>query len=117
MSSVHGFRRFPAIRRHEPGTMNCMEQDFAAELELRKKAGEIQDYQFEAVKLRLAKNCFYTCDFLVVADHLIFYEVKGFREDDAMVKIKVAARLYPWAEFVLVTRKGKEWHYQTIDII
>ena len=69
MFRAYGYRRYPAIRRHEPGTMNRLEQDFAAELELRKKAGEIQEYQFEAVKLRLAKNCFYTFDFLVVTDH------------------------------------------------
>lgn len=92
-----------------------MEEAFAELLTLRKNAGEIQDYQFEAVKLRLAKNTFYTCDFLAVGEHVTFYEVKGFKEDDAMVKIKVAARLYPWFEFIMVTRDRKSWKYTVIE--
>lgn len=75
----------------------------------------IQDYQFEAVKLRLAKSTFYTCDFMVIGEHITFYEVKGFKEDDAMVKIKVAARLFPWAEFVLVTMDRQGWKYTVIE--
>jgi hypothetical protein len=95
--------------------MNRMEEAFAEQLELRKLAGEIQEYQFEAVKLRLAKNTFYTCDFMALGDHVTFYEVKGFREDDAMVKIKVAAQLFPWFEFILVTRDRQGWKYTVIE--
>ena len=35
------------------------------------------------------------------------HEVKGFWEDDAKVKIKVAAELYPFS-FVAVTKKPKK---------
>jgi len=86
------------------------ERRYADELYRLQLAGEIIAYEFEPVKLRLAKNTFYTPDFLVVCpEHFEFHEVKGFVRDDAMVKIKVAARLYPWFRFVLVKsdrRKG-----------
>ncbi len=113
---MNRFTRYASIRRrHIPGAMNRMEVAFAEQLELRKKAGEIRDYQFEAVKLRLAKATFYTCDFMAVGEHITFYEVKGFKEDDAMVKIKVAARLFPWFEFILVTRDRRGWKHTKIE--
>lgn len=37
------------------------------------------------------------------------HEIKGFREDDARVKIKVAARLFPEFAFVGVQRRKGEW--------
>jgi hypothetical protein len=36
----------------------------------------------------------------------VFYETKGFPRDDAMVKVKVAPKFFPWARFVLVTKKA-----------
>jgi hypothetical protein len=36
-------------------------------------------------------------------------ETKGFRRDDAMVKLKVAARLFPCFQFVLATRVRGVW--------
>lgn len=62
--------------------------------------------------LKLADNCRYHPDFVTLTDgQLTAWETKGFMRDDAAVKIKVAARLYPWIRFVLVTKKGKpaEW--------
>lgn len=47
---------------------------------------------------------------MILADGLVeFHEVKGFMRDDARVKFKVAAALYPWFEWVLVVRDGKGW--------
>ena len=109
-------RKYPRIHQHTPGEMNRMEKAFAGELDLWKIAGEIQEYQFESVKLKLAKGCYYTPDFLVVKDHIYFYEVKGFMRDDAAVKLKIAARLFPWAQFILVTQDGSGWKFQSIDI-
>lgn len=55
-------------------------------------------HKFEGVKLRLADNTFYSPDFAVMLlnGSLEMHEVKGFWEDDARVKIKVAAALYPF---------------------
>lgn len=84
-------------RRREPGTMNKTEAAYAASLELRRIAGEILWYEFEAIKFRLAANTFYTPDFIIMlADGTLeAHEVKGHWEDDARVKIKVAADKFP----------------------
>lgn len=90
--------------------MNKLETAYQEYLELRRLAGEIAWYAFEPVKLRLAANTFYTPDFLVMlADGLLeFHECKGFWEDDARVKIKVAAELYPML-FVAAKRVKGNW--------
>ena len=94
--------------------MNRTERKYADELYRLQLAGEIVAYQFEPVKLRLARRTFYTPDFLVVfPDHFEFHEVKGFARDDAMVKLKVAARLYPWFKFVLVRPNGTQGWVKT----
>ena len=66
-------------------------------------------FRFEGIKLRLADNTFYTPDFAVMrADgQLECHEVKGFWQDDARVKIKVAADQYPF-RFIAVTVRDKK---------
>lgn len=98
-------RRTYARACHKTGEMNQYERAYAAVLEKRKLAGEIQEYHFERYKLRLGQACYYTPDFAVVrADGVLeFHEVKGFWEEDARVKIKAAADQYPHV-FVAVTR-------------
>lgn len=54
-----------ALGRLPPGEMNPTERAYAEHLELLKQAGEITWYGFEAIKLRLGKNTFYTPDFAV----------------------------------------------------
>ena len=105
-----------ARRPQPPGTMNKTEEKFAAELLAQLKAGEILDYGFETVKLRLAQRTHYTPDFHVVdaAGEFHFYEIKGHWEDDARVKIKVAAEKYWFWHFWAVKRKGGEWLHEHI---
>jgi hypothetical protein len=93
--------------------MNKTESRYAMMLELRKQAGEIIDYKYEPFKLVLAFNTLYIPDFLVVfKDHFEIHEVKGFWRDDARVKIKVAARAFPWFRFIAVQYKQKHWQYE-----
>lgn len=105
-----------AVRRafHRAGEMNKTEAAYAAYLELQKKAGLIADYRFEAVKLRLADKTFYTPDFVVLAPDgtLEMHEVKGFWEEDARVKIKVAAAQFPF-RFVAITRDKGNWSFES----
>lgn len=88
--------------------MNKTEAAYALILEARKRDGEIQDYLYEKVKLRLADNTFYTPDFFVLDKdgYVEFVEVKGFLRDDALVKYKVAAEQYPWARWKMVRKSG-----------
>ena len=98
-----------ALGRLKTGEMNKTEAAYDQHLEGRKQAGEIVWHKFEAVKLRLADNTFYSPDFCVLArDHVLeMHDVKGFWRDDARVKIKVAASLYPF-RFVAVTQRPKK---------
>ncbi len=102
--------RFAKIARHKPGVMNKTEAAYAARLDLLLRAGEILRYEFEAAKFKLAPSTFYTPDFMVIAadDVIEFHEVKGFWEDDARVKIKVFAAMYPF-RVKAITLKKKEW--------
>lgn len=89
---------------------NKTEERYAGHLELLRRAGEIVDYRYEAVKLRLADNTFYTADFMVLTDVVELHEVKGnWWREDARVKIKVAAHQYPWFRFLAVQWKKKDW--------
>ena len=107
----------PRPRQHTPGTMNKLEQAYAMYLH----AQGIM-WRFEPIKLKLAKKTWYTPDFLVITEDAItrntaieMHEVKGFWRDDARVKWKVAAELYPWFRFVAVTQKKGAWHYEYYD--
>lgn len=88
----------------------------AAELDTLQRAGDIQAWAYEAVTLKLANGVRYTPDFLVLdaSDKVRLEEVKGHWRDDARVKIKVAARLFPMFTFVALTprklRDGGGWN-------
>lgn len=107
-----GPRRTPQ-QKNEQG-MNKLEARYASEiLEPLRRAGEILDYRFERIKLKLANLTYYTPDFLVIyPDHIGLHETKGHWEDDARVKIKVAADQFPEYEFVAVEYKKKTWKYE-----
>ena len=103
-------RRFARPRkRPEPGKMNSTEAKYAAHLETLKATGAIVDYRYESLKFRLSDRTFYTPDFTVITEECVeLHEVKGFWEDDARVKIKVAADQYPWFKFVAIQIRKKE---------
>ncbi|WP_439449788.1 hypothetical protein [Stenotrophomonas sp. ATs4] len=96
--------------RHVPGEMNKTEEAYAAHLALQLAAGEIAWFRFESVKLKLAEKTHLTIDFFVMtaAGDLEAHEVKGFWEEDARVKVKVAAAMYPF-RFLAVQRAAGGW--------
>jgi hypothetical protein len=102
-------RSLQALGRLKTGDMNKTEEAYSRTLTYRMFGGDVAWWKFEAVKLRLADNTFYTPDFAVMlTDGLMeMHEVKGFWQDDARVKIKVAASLYPF-KFVAVKPKAKK---------
>lgn len=112
MTYGHNNNRMYALGRLKTGQMNKTEAAYAAHLEARRRAGEIAWFKFEGVKLRLADNTFYSPDFAVMgADGVLeMHEVKGslnYIQEDAKVKIKVAAEMYPF-QFILVAPKPKK---------
>lgn len=101
-----------AAPAQDPDGMNKTERRRALELEALRRTGAIAAWAFGSVTLLLADRCRYTPDFLVATPdgRIAFEEVKGFWRDDALVKIKVAARLYPMFTFTaLRPRKGGGW--------
>lgn len=110
-------------RRHQPaafalgrlkvGAMNKTETAYATRLGLLMHAGEIAWYKFEGVKLRLADNTFYSPDFVVMlADGTLeMHEVKGFWQDDARAKIKIAAELFPF-RFIAIKKGNGSWEIE-----
>lgn len=99
--------------------MNQTEQAYAHLLDVRKTMGEVHAYGFETIRFRLAGLCFYTPDFFVVLPDgsIEIHEVKGTRsgkrgnqQEDARVKIKVAAVMYPWFRFMIMAHYDGQWH-------
>jgi hypothetical protein len=91
-------RNFFAQGRLKTGAMNKTEAAYELDLRAAQARGDVLWYKFEGLKLRLADNTFYTPDFAVLAGDGVIecHEVKGFWTDDARVKIKIAAELYPF---------------------
>lgn len=107
--------------RHERGRMNQTEaRYFADRLDPAFLSSEYLRVEFERVTLLLAPDTRYTPDFFVLRRDggIEFHEVKAFMEDDAWVKLKVAAEQWPMFTFVLAKSKRKEegpgWHIKTV---
>jgi hypothetical protein len=98
-----------ALGRLKTGERNKTEAAYEQLLEARRSEGSVLWFKFEGVKLRLADNTFYTPDFAVMLEsgQLEMHEVKGFWQDDARAKIKIAADLYPF-RFLAAKPKSKK---------
>jgi hypothetical protein len=94
--------------RHKQGEMNGSETRYSQILNLRLEAGDLQAWYFERIKLRLADNTYLNIDFMTIDKdgYIILDEVKGHWEDDARVKMKVAAEMYPMFTFRAVKLKS-----------
>ena len=113
--------RFAKFKRRFPGERNKLEAEYEAHLELLKRAGEIMDYEFEGVKLKLSNNTHLTIDFLVfTSDGFVqLHDTKGtttktttkgkvkapWIEGDAAIKMKWCAEKYPFEIFAAFKTK------------
>lgn len=98
-----------ALGRMKAGKMNKTEAEYDALLAQLQMTGEIQWYSFEGMTFKLADNTRYTPDFAVMRTGGVIelHEVKGFWRDDARVKIKIAAELFPF-RFIAVKKRAKK---------
>ena len=108
-------RKAKTRSRHSPGKMNKTESRFAQYLSILTAAKEIRDWRFEPIKLRLTDTDWkttLTLDFLIVRldDTIELTDIKGGGgwEDDARVKIKIAADRYPWWWFTAHTEGPRD---------
>ena len=135
-------RSFGHVRKLTPaGEMNKTEARFAKEyLEIRKMGRESLAYYFDAVKFILARNTLikdekekkvvtgYTPDFIEILNiygkdfkqnkykyqPIYIYEIKGHWEDDARVKIKVFAAMFPFFKVHAVKWINGNWQFEEI---
>ena len=112
-----------ALGRLKTGERNKTEAAYEAFLEALRMTGSVAWFKFEGVKLRLADNTFYTPDFAVMLANgqMEMHEVKGARAifaDDAKVKVKVAAELYPFpfvVAFPVPKSRGGGWEIEVFE--
>lgn len=115
------------IRQKDGDGLNKTERAFLAYL----RATYPGDTHYsQAFSLRLGNGANYRPDFISVriaipesaAERIVVrvraWETKGFKREASAVRIKVAASLYPWIDFNLVTkqrkREGAGWSIQKI---
>ncbi len=118
-------RPLPAARGQvrQRGQMNKAEALYAQHLKTLEHAGEVAWFAYEAIKLRLANNTFYSPDFLVMRPdgQLEVHEVKGakgdgyYAEEDAKIKAKVAASIYPFMFKIVWHVKGRGWQSECLS--
>lgn len=106
-----GKAKLQALGRLRDGSMNKTESRYAQHLDVLKHQGAILWWAFEGIKLRLADRTHLTVDFSVLTAEgmLQMHDVKGTKaivEDDARAKTKIAARLFPFAFFMVYPDKA-----------
>ena len=114
-------KHLQALGRLPVGVMNKSEKEFSEYLESLRISGSIAAWKFEPEKFRLANNCYYTPDFFTLrADGTVeFFEVKGYWQDDAKIKIKVVAEQFPWYRFTAAYKRSKKdgggWKFESFS--
>ncbi|MDR5776543.1 MULTISPECIES: hypothetical protein [unclassified Caballeronia] len=111
-----------ALGRLRDGEQNATERRYEEHLEQQRRSGEIQWYMFEGIKLKLAPRTFLTVDYVVLpaSGVLELHDVKGARaifSDDAKVKMKVAAWIFPLVFKVAYPRKARDGGGWEVDEI
>ena len=119
---IRNGKSFYAQGRLPKGTMNRTEAAYARHLDEQQYAGAVLWWKFEGLKLRLADNTFYTPDFAVLAADGVLEcrEIKGFWQDDARAKIKIAADIYPFRFMAFkaeAKKRGGGWICESFDRI
>lgn len=114
---THRFAGLNVGLRRTRGEMNSTEAQYANELEAKRLAGEISDWWFEPMSLRLThppegQPCTFSVDFMVLMNSgLVFMdEVKGsgIDNDASLVRLKCAAEMFPLWRFRKVKQRSKK---------
>jgi hypothetical protein len=103
--------------RLTPKYKSKWEPQYAEQLEMLRRAGEVLWYRYEGIRLRLADGALFSPDFAVVAKDgaLEFHEVKGMWREAARVRWKLAKESFPFV-FKLVTKgKGKTGRFTVTE--
>lgn len=91
--------------------MNKTEKGRAIQLEAMKRSGAIADWWFEGMTLKLAHDLRWTPDFLIQENDgaLRVEDTKGHLREDAHIKMKLAAKHFPFPITVLYKDGPNGW--------
>lgn len=100
----------PATPSTDEERLNKTEKAYLAHL----RAHGFRWIGIQSLTLKLGDDCRYSPDFITISisGELTAREVKGFFRDDAKVKIKVAARMFPWIKFIVVRKDKSGWTHE-----
>lgn len=89
--------------------LNKTERAYLARLRMLK----VPTLRIQQITLKVADDCRLTVDFTYVDENgrLTFVDVKGFQREDALIKMKVAARTFPEFRFVIAKRVKGNWEH------
>lgn len=93
------------------------EAEYATYLDYQKATNTIWDWDYEPESLVIGVGAKYTPDFKVwitFGGRVEYREVKGYKREAAMVRLRVAAARFPNDGFVLVTKKDGQWVHTLI---
>lgn len=109
-NAASGFVMSPS---RDEAKLNKTERAYLGVLRAR---NDIEWIGIQSVTLKLADDCRLTCDFIYLCSgKLTFVDTKGgFIREDSTIKIKVAARMFPWASFVVAQRISGTWTEKVI---
>jgi hypothetical protein len=116
----------PAVGVLRKPEMNKTEAAYDAHLTLMERTGAVLWHKFECITVKLADDCRLTLDFLVMLPdgRLELHDTKGAKkikvgkragqrtayvEEDALIKAKVAAALFPIPIFFVWPEPNGEW--------
>jgi hypothetical protein len=88
--------------------LNKLEKSYLAHL----RALDVPNLRVQQITLKLADDCRLTCDFTYVdaSGRLVFVDTKGWQREDALLKMKFAARQFTEFRFVIVTKENGLWN-------
>lgn len=93
--------------------LNKTERDYLAYL--RGEGNPLAWIGIQNITFKLAHDTRFTPDFTVIEQgNMRCIDVKGFQREDALIKIKVAARLFPFAKFIIVKRDKGGWDHREV---
>lgn len=81
------------------------------------RSAQLPFLHIQAQTLKLAHDCRLTVDFTYFdpqTNRFKFVDVKGFQREDALIKMKVAARMFPEYDFFIVKKDPNGWKFEEI---
>lgn len=112
-SDLEKINKYGAKKKEYNGIIydSAFEAKYAAELDWRKRAGDIKDWQRQ-IKFDLKINdvliCKYIVDFVIIRkdDSREYVETKGFETRDWKIKRKLFQALFPDLNYIVIKKRG-----------